>query len=195
MKWECKQYPRGTMKYTEIFWWKSNSCMKKDLLAQHVSLGGATCSRLPASCFSEDLCDEQTCHGGENSLEARTRANDRQEPSVGRRDFKPSLFQFAINNNKIPVSATGKSKSLDLFQRKHDKQAIQRLKRVRKAQKTTRHCSQHLEQRSTMGNPFSICSTRAHWICMSSLLIRVFISALMHSKGFEWLVNTAPCKD
>lgn len=149
----------------------------------------------PASCFSEDLCDEQTCHGGENSLEARTRANDRQQASFARRGFKPSLFQFAINNNKIPVSATGKSKSLDLFQRKHDKQAIQRLKRVRKAQKTTRHCSQHLEQRSTMGNPFSICSTRAHWICMSSLLIRVFISALMHSKGFEWLVNTAPCKD
>lgn len=38
-----------------------------------------------------------------------------------------AMLHSEITNNKIPVDTTGKAKSLDLFQRKHDKQAIQKI--------------------------------------------------------------------
>lgn len=162
------------MNYKENVRWKSNSCMKNNLLAGHVSRVDTTCSPGPASCFSKDLCWVNLSSRWKTLQTCAHFANDREPPLHGR-DFKRSLLHFPINNNKLPVSATGKTKSLDLFQRKHDKQAIQRLKRVRKTQKQSRHRSQHLGEVRTIGNPFSICSTRAHGICMFARSWYVFL--------------------
>lgn len=104
--------------------------MKGNLLTGHVSLVDTTCFLRPASCFSQDL-RRFNFIGAAKALEASAHFQKDHKNRRGR-EFKT---QFPITNNKLPVRATGKSKSLDLFQRKHDKQAIQRLKRVRKGTK------------------------------------------------------------
>lgn len=55
------------------------------------------------------------------------------------------------------------AKTLDLFQRKHDKQAIQRLESMRRTQRRTRHCSQHLGQSYTIANQFSLWCYTCAW--------------------------------
>ena len=107
------------------------------------------------------------------------------------RDLKNSLLQFPMTNNKLPVRATGKPKSLDLFQRKHDTQAIQRLKRVRKATKTLSSLFTAPGWKTHNGKPvFNLSYTCTGNLHVRAVLIRVFISTLVHLKGFKWWVNT-----
>lgn len=140
---------------------------------------------------SAKTCDEQT-------LSARRKRSNKSSAHFPKdhnnhrgRDFKNSLFQFPITNNKLPVRATGKTKSLDLFQRKHDKQAIQRLKRVRKGTKKLSSPFTAPGWNTHNGKPvFNLSHTCTGNLHVRAVLIRVFISTLVHLKGFKWSVNT-----
>lgn len=133
---------------------------------------------------------DSTYRRGENAQKNLRALRKRPTTSTMVETIKHSFLHFPINNSKLPVSATGKTKSLDLFQRKHDKQAIQRLKRVRKGTKkvsspfTAPGWSKH------NGKPvFNLLHTCARNLHVRAVLIRVFISALVHLKGFKWSVN------
>jgi len=163
--------------------------MKEDLLTGHVLLVDTTCSLRPASCFSHDL-RRFNFIGEAKALEASAHFQKDHNNRRGR-DFKNSLLQFPITNNKLPVRATEKSKSLDLFQRKHDKQAIQRLKRVRKGTKNLSSPFTAPGWNTHNGKPvFNLSHTCAGNLHVRAVLIRVFISTLVHFKGFKWWVNT-----
>ena len=117
----------------------------------------------------------------ENALNERL--NRRQLPSHG---FKTLALPFPTNNNKIPVHTNGKSNSLDLFQRKHDKQAIQRLKRTRKDTKKLSSPFTAPGRRRHNGKPvFNLNHTCAAGNLHVRGLHTCFISLLMHSKGFR----------
>lgn len=139
---------------------------------------------------SAKTCVESIYRRGEKTLQTCAHFASDREPPLHGRDLKRSLLHFPINNNKLPVSATGKTKSLDLFQRKHDKQAIQRLKRVRKDTKTVWSPFAAPGWSKHNGKPvFNLFHTCARNLHVRAVLIRVFISALVHLKGFKWSVN------
>lgn len=105
--------------------------------------------------------------------------------------YSKTLQWTATNNNMIPVSSNGRANSLDLFQRKHDKQAIQRLQRVRKIQKPSHHCSQHLGGATTIENPFFILmSTCAGLRVFIRVLVARVVNCTYSSEKLFWIYKT-----
>ena len=132
------------------------------------------CAPKAGGCFSDlrRYSLDSTHPRGKNRLEyvvVRKRMNTAR--------YSKTLKWTATNNNMIPVSANGRANSLDLFQRKHDKQAIQRLQRVRKIQKPSHHCSQHLGGATTIENPFFILVSTCAGL---RVFIRVFVARVVN---------------